>query len=314
MVNVCMTTFNRLEFTRQAIESLATAGMPYVLTVVDNGSADGTPEYLAQLKMQGIVKNLILLPENIGVAKAQNLAWAMEPDARYYLKYDNDIVMKKPGWLKAMAEVAEKLPELGVAAYSFEPRTYPLKDIRGVRVRPKDASLGGACFLVPKNTERMLGYWCEDYGFYGEEDADYCWRVRLSGSVCAYMEDEDAGIHLPAGKAAVISRRTAQATDGLEETTQAHYRLWKDQQRRKNAVEGSLFHRNVERYRSDPASRVRCARPFDAGGRSFLGLIRRCPGKIVSLLKARGYAEKGASALADKIIELDLRDDEDERD
>lgn len=249
-VNIGMVTFNRLEFTRRAIPALLEhTDFPSVLTVVDNASTDGTREYLTALKQLGVIKNLVLLDENVGVAKASNLAWSQEPSAEFYLKLDNDIVIQKPGWLTKMVEVAERVPQLGVLAYNFEPVSYPQGTVGGCVIRVKQrGNLGGACLLIPKRTERELGCWCEDYGLYGEEDADYAERVRLTGRLIAYMDDEDIGLHLPAGKAAAIDQETHAAADGVEEKQHKQYREWKDQLRRQNAQAGGAYHRNVIAY------------------------------------------------------------------
>ena len=158
------------------------------MTVVDNGSTDGTREYLQGLKKEGIITNLILLDENVGVAKASNLAWSQEPEAEYYMKFDNDIVIQKPNWLERMVEVIDASPDLAMVGYNFEPKSYPIQIINGQQVRPKTGNLGGACVLIPKRTEKKLGFWCEDYGLYGEEDADYGVRINLSGLKHAYMD------------------------------------------------------------------------------------------------------------------------------
>lgn len=235
IVNIGMVTFNRLEFTRQAITALIQhTCFPHVITVVDNGSMDGTPEYLQKLHQQGFITNLVLLRENVGIAKASNLAWSQEPDAEYYLKLDNDIVIQKPGWLSNMVEVIDRIPELGAVAYNFEPMSYPVREIGGMPLRPKRGNLGGACILIPKRTHQTLGFWCEDYGLYGEEDADYGLRIQLQGWQNAYMKDEEVGLHLPAGRAARIDEDTLTATDGVEEDTHAEYRTFKDECRRKN--------------------------------------------------------------------------------
>lgn len=234
-VNIGMVTFNRLEFTTQAITALFQhTCFPHVITVVDNGSTDGTPEYLQALYQQGFITNLILLPSNVGIAKASNLAWSQEPDAEYYLKLDNDIVIQKPGWLSNMVDVIDHIPGLGAIAYSFEPLTYPVREIRGIPIRPKVGNLNGACTLIPKRTHQTLGFWCEDYGLYGEEDADYGLRMQLQGLQNAYMEDERVGLHLPAGRAAHIDACTFKATDGIEEKIHAEYRAFKDESRKKN--------------------------------------------------------------------------------
>jgi GT2 family glycosyltransferase/glycosyltransferase involved in cell wall biosynthesis/SAM-dependent methyltransferase len=250
-VNIGMITFNRLEFTRQAINALIVhSDYPYVLTVVDNASNDGTSEYLKEMKYKGVIKNLMVLEENIGVAKASNLAWSLEPESKYYLKLDNDIVIRKTGWLGSMVDVVDRIPEIGVVAYNFEMTSYPLEVLSGLRIRPKlEGNLGGACILIPRRTFDILGYWCEDYGLYGEEDADYGYRVHLAGLRNIYMEDEEIGFHLPAGKAAIILDGSYAAYDGSEEHIHTDYRKWKDSLRRNNVLNGH-FGQNLMAYRS----------------------------------------------------------------
>lgn len=259
-VNIGMVTFNRLEFTKLAIASiLKYTCFPHMLTVVDNGSSDGTREYLHSLKRQGIITHLILLEKNVGIARASNLAWAQVPQAAYYLKLDNDIVIHKPGWLSNMVDVIDRIPQLGAVAYNFEPVSYPVHEIQGLRLRLKGGSLGGACILIPKRTHQMLGFWCEDYGLYGEEDADYGLRMQLQGLQNAYMEDEEVGFHLPAGRAAHIDTQTLKATDGVEENTHREYRAFKDECRRKNVRE--IAKKNFEEYQTGKKL-LHCSSPF----------------------------------------------------
>lgn len=248
-VNIGMVTFNRLDFTKAALTSLFKhTCFPHVITVVDNGSTDGTPAYLTELHRQGFITNLILLPENVGVAKASNLAWSLVPDADYYLKLDNDIVIQKPGWLEKMVDAIDTIPELGAVAYNFEPVGYPLCQMHGLGVRPKNGNVNGACVLIPKRTHQLLGFWCEEYGLYGEEDADYGRRIQFQGLQNAYLEDEYIGVHLPAGRAAVIDERTLLARDGIEENIHGDYRAFKDSCRKHN-VHG-LFYQRIQGYQS----------------------------------------------------------------
>lgn len=261
-VNICTVTYNRLEFTRQYLDALLrTTDYPHVITVIDNNSQDGTREYLTELHRKGVIKNLVLLDENVGVAKAANLGWSLEPDAAYYLKLDNDIVIGKSGWLTRMVETIEGIPALGAVAYNFEPNSYPLQEVNGVPVRIKpEGNLGGACILIPRRTHDLLGFWCEDYGLYGEEDYDYGIRIRLAGLANGYMPDEEIGFHLPAGRAAVIDMTTYRAADGMEEDIHAGYRAWKDKAR-KETIESGILLRNLRGYESG-AVPLKAASPF----------------------------------------------------
>jgi len=248
-VNICMVTYDRIEFTRQAIDALIQhTHYPYVLTVADNASQDGTRAYLKELQHKGVVRNLLLLPENIGVARASNLAWSQATDAAYYLKLDNDIVIQKPDWLGMMVEVIDRLPELGAVGYNFESCGYPAQVVHGCQIRPKTGNLGGACYLIPRRVHERLGFWCEDYGLYGEEDADYSTRLTLAGLKNAYMEDENVGIHLPGGKAGRIDPQSYATDDPEELDSHQEYRLWKDRVRREHRSHNGAFGRNRAAY------------------------------------------------------------------
>lgn len=196
-VNIGIVTFNRLEYTRRCIESvLLHTDYPNIITVVDNNSRDGTREFLKDLKSKGLIKNLVLLDENIGVAKASNIAWLLEPSSEYYLKFDNDIIIQKSPWLAPMVEKIRGVPVLGAVAYNFEQMSYPHQTINGHSIRLKHGNLGGACILTAKRTEKLIGYWCEDYGLYGQEDLDYCIRIQLAGLLNAYMDDDQTVLHI----------------------------------------------------------------------------------------------------------------------
>ncbi|MDD2707183.1 MAG: glycosyltransferase [Verrucomicrobiae bacterium] len=274
IVNICMVTYNRVNFTKAAIGALVThTAHPHVLTVVDNGSGDETPEYLKKLHDKGIINNLILLRENVGIARASNLAWLQEPDAEYYLKLDNDIAVEKAGWLEAMVEVAEAFPEAGMVGYSFEEESYPVEVVRGYRIRRKHGTLGGACVLIPRRVFEKLGFWCEDYGLYGEEDCDYGFRVANAGLWNIYLEDETIGLHLPGGRAAMLDAATFFSKKGPENMQEEEYRRWKDNERAKAKGKGGMFETNVRRYCADRES-LRYStgwRKTAAGGAGGLG-------------------------------------------
>jgi len=250
--NIGLVTFNRLEYTKQSIESiLKTTQSKWKLTVVDNGSTDGTVEYLQKLHGESYIDNLICLESNIGVAKAANIAWLLEPNAGFFVKIDNDIIVSKDCWLFDMINLMKANASLGLVGYNVENKSYPLiENENGTRFRKTDGNIGGAVVLIPANTRNLIGYWSEEYGLYGEEDADYSARIKASGLEYAYMEDEDAMFHLPGGKAAEIDPKTFVARESLENEDFPAYRIWKDQERQKNLVQGGLYIRNRIGYQN----------------------------------------------------------------
>ena len=65
--------------------------------------------------------------------------------------------------------------------------------------------------MIPERVHRQVGYWCEDYWPYSEEDSDMYVRLMLLGLHSYYMEDENVGLHLPEGKASPLVNRGRQS-------------------------------------------------------------------------------------------------------
>ena len=77
--NITVVTYNRLDLTKKCLESLQNNTMyPYKLTIIDNGSTDGTLEWLEDNQY-----NFISLGENLGIAKGYNLGWYLGPKDYY---------------------------------------------------------------------------------------------------------------------------------------------------------------------------------------------------------------------------------------
>lgn len=184
VVNLVIPTFNRLELTKKCLFSLKKCTRhPHVVTVVDNGSSDGTPDFLRLMKAEGVVDNLFLLERNMGISVACNLGWAMV-DAPLFMKLDNDMELQRPGWLSEIVElwmsshqVSVMGPRLPQSTHRFAEQTLD----NGRRVQVALSSLSGAMLFVPRDVHDELGFFNEEYGLYGEEDADYSHRAKTAG-------------------------------------------------------------------------------------------------------------------------------------
>ncbi len=105
-VSIVLKTWNAIEYTKVCIESLNKyTTCEYELIIVDNGSTDGTKEYLKSLK------NVILIfnQENIGCIKA-NEQGINKAKGDYICLLDNDTLVSK-GWLVGMLNEFEQYPE-----------------------------------------------------------------------------------------------------------------------------------------------------------------------------------------------------------
>jgi glycosyltransferase involved in cell wall biosynthesis len=310
-VNIAMVTYNRLDYTRQAIESLKKhTRYPYRLTVADNASTDGTREYLLSRQADGVIDEVILFSENQGLSRAGNAVWLLD-DAPYYLRIDNDLVICKDYWLADLVRVCEAIPDVGVVGYNVEPFTYPLQIVNSRRVRVKNGNVGGGCIMVPRSTHERLGFWCEDYGVYGEEDLDYNVRCDLSGLRNFYMDDEDALFHLPAGKAALINMATCEARDGKEEHLQKEYRNFKDEQRR---IAVQRFKENLRNYKDGGITLNYITPLHRIGGLEMLEYVRQRPQRLDAIAKItrcmrEGRVDSALDCVARELGDLPIREE-----
>ncbi len=200
---IIIPVFNKAGLTRNCLRTLpptlAGAGEGEVI-VVDNASADETPEMLAEFDWITVVRN----ERNAGFAAANNQAARMAR-GRYLVLLNND-TQAFPGWLSAMLAAAR---EPGVGAVGAR-LLYPDDSIQhaGVVVAPvifgrtalapyhhawhtraDDPDVGyrreyqvvtGACLVTPRELYLELGGLDETY-WNGYEDVDYCFKVRERG-------------------------------------------------------------------------------------------------------------------------------------
>jgi GT2 family glycosyltransferase len=204
-----MVTYDRLDLTKKTVAALSSSTKhPFSLVIVDNGSSDGTPEYLKKLKLASSMMapgrdkdplkevELILLPENKGIAIGRNLALkkADELKPTWYCTIDNDVQLPN-GWLEDSIKILESNKGYGAIGVNFEPKSYPLVTHNGCVFQDKPAgNLGTACMVFRKQLHQMIGFFNTEYNKYGLEDSDFGIRARVANFKMGYVEK--MGIHL----------------------------------------------------------------------------------------------------------------------
>jgi GT2 family glycosyltransferase len=223
-----MITHDRLDFTKKTMEGLVKSTKhPFSLVIVDNGSSDGTQEYLKNLQEISSLKpgencessplqeiHLILLSENKGIAIGRNLALkkADELNATWFTTIDNDVLMPE-GWLEESTNILKANKDYGAIGVNMEGKEYPIISKNGYSFQNKPAgNLGTANATFRKQLHQMIGFFNTEYSkFYGLEDSDVFMRARVAGFKLGYIKE--MGIHL--------------GEDGNENT---EYRKFKTQQ------------------------------------------------------------------------------------
>jgi GT2 family glycosyltransferase len=204
-VSVITPLFNCLERTRAMVESLRGSmppGVSHEIILVDDGSTDGTREWLATL---GEPFRVVLNPGNLGFGAATNRG-AAAARGEILALLNNDLVLGE-GWLWPMLEGLEALGARAglVGNVQLDAATLEV-DHAGIRInlkgkpeherrragllsrllRPvrRKVAVTGACVLVSSETWRRLGGFDEAF-VNGCEDVDLCLRALDVGLVNA---------------------------------------------------------------------------------------------------------------------------------
>lgn len=111
-IDLIFIAYNRLDYTKLALTSLLSDPTEeFSLTLWDNGSADGTRDYLSSLDDSRIVRK-VFSRENVGLRGAAN---------DFYSKSSADLIgiipndfLVTPGWTRPLAQAHADVPEFGM--------------------------------------------------------------------------------------------------------------------------------------------------------------------------------------------------------
>ncbi len=207
LTSIIILNHNGREHIENCLTSVAAlTDVPYELIVIDNGSTDGSVEYLRDVEAESMT--LIENAENLGCppARAQGMCLAR---GEYVLFLDNDTYVT-PGWLRRLVDHCEDNPQVGIIGpstnYAGGPQQLPREEVtygdtaelmdfathisrhqRGVVLDRR--RIIGFCMLIRRAVVDRVGNCDGRFGKYGYEDDDYCWRALLAGYQVAIARD-----------------------------------------------------------------------------------------------------------------------------
>lgn len=114
-VSIILLTYNRLEYTKTCIKSIYdNLDMEFELVIVDNGSSDGTIEYLKEnFKDKDNIK-LIFNEENLMPAGGNRIGLENASPSKCYLLCDNDGLFENPKWYYDGLNLLNKIKDVGI--------------------------------------------------------------------------------------------------------------------------------------------------------------------------------------------------------
>ncbi len=199
LLSMVMLTWNQLDYTRNCLASIQrTVSVPFELIVVDNGSTDGTVDWLRrQAEMDSRIR-LVENPENRGFSGGNNQGMQLAR-GRYILLINNDLLVFD-GWIERMLELFNRYPDAGVVGSMTdhasglqvvaEAGSLSAEELPAFAERFRTRWRGrvipcrrvvGFCMLFRRELLEEIGLLDESFGSGNYEDDDYCLRAELAG-------------------------------------------------------------------------------------------------------------------------------------
>lgn len=214
MIYLIIPSMNKLCYTRRCLDSLLeTTGVDYEFFVVDNGSTDGTAEYLLEFRRQatarGVPATVLFNDHNVGACTARNQAIALcrGGDIAFL---DNDIVLRDRSWLARLRETLYEDERTAMVTpkllFPFPP--YAIEHA-GIAISPHGAigylgrgaeredpqfnmprelqGSASACVLVKRSVLDEVGGFDEIFNPVQFEDLDLFYRMKSHGYRLCYQ-------------------------------------------------------------------------------------------------------------------------------
>ncbi len=214
VVSVIIPVFNKLDLTRTCIESLHVQPVEasFEIIVVDNGSTDGSTEWLREQQEAKRLK-AVISGENLGFAQGCN-AGAAVASGKYLLFLNNDMEVT-PYWLDPLVTTLDHDPQVGIvgAKLLFPDGTIQHGGVALVEVHAERLTFGGihlcyqsrgdypsanraqqmqvvtgACLLIRPEIFQTAGGFDAEY-WNGNEDVDLCLKAVHDGWKVVYRPE-----------------------------------------------------------------------------------------------------------------------------
>lgn len=199
--SIIIPVVDNLKITEACLDSIkAHTQIPHEVIVVDNGSKEPVAD-MARHKGAVIVRH----PKNRGFAAAVN-AGIRAAEGEHLVVLNNDTVVT-PHWLGFLLRHFGDDPKLGVLApvtnYASGPQRVKASyqnnaGLRRAANQVHNENWGkrlefprviGMCMVIPREVQRAVGTFDEQFGIGNFEDDDFCLRVRKAGYRVAIAQD-----------------------------------------------------------------------------------------------------------------------------
>lgn len=184
-IDIVIPVLNQLHYTKQCLRDLFANTSGINIIVINNGSTDGTLEYLASLPSLTTINN----DTNRGCAAAWNQG-IKAGQSPWVVILNNDVLLPK-GWLEGLLAYAEETgtdivsPGMRGRACDYDFENYAEDFMKAMSKTSRRGEAHGVCFMVRRDVFEKIGYFDENFRIGQYEDADFFLRAKLGGFTLA---------------------------------------------------------------------------------------------------------------------------------
>lgn len=205
-VGIVMLTWNALAYTKRALASLRTATTypDLDVVVVDNGSTDGTVEWLRTVPGIHVIAN----GRNLGFTGGVNVGLAALDDDCDAVLLNNDLLITQGDWIQRLRDCAYSAPDIGIVGCRLVDAEGRLQHagsyvtpvaMRGEQIggeldvgqyvtrREVECAVGAALYVKRALLDLTGGLHREYFSYF--EDTDLCYEAAQEGLRTMYAGD-----------------------------------------------------------------------------------------------------------------------------
>ena len=200
LITIIIPVFNALAYTKTCLENVYKYQGTYdfEVIIVNNGSTDGTKEWLEQSKKQFTNLNVYNLEKNKGFGPAVNIG--IQKSISDYVMILNNDTIPSPNWIEGLILAFEKDSSLGIVSpvtnyvgeglqVNSDSRNISPDDIEEFANKIANRNeiiyepnrLVFFCAMIRRTVIDLIGLLDESYIRGNFEDDDYCLRARYAG-------------------------------------------------------------------------------------------------------------------------------------
>jgi len=157
VLDICVITYNRLAYLKNCVWSiLASTKVEYRLFVIDDGSSDGTEDWLKYMKENNKINDYFINSPNLGSPATCNRA--MEVTSSSVVAMISDDIWVHRGWDTRSIELYRKNKDCGMVSFwNFPIQRFKNRSTKKVTNGYKHQSIGVAALLLDRQLFNSVG-------------------------------------------------------------------------------------------------------------------------------------------------------------